>query len=64
MTSREVFKKLQAAGWIIRAQEGSHVHLKHPDRLGNVTVPHPRRDMPIGTLNSIERQSGMTLDRK
>jgi hypothetical protein len=26
---------------------------------GNVTVPHPRKDFPIGTLKSIERQSGI-----
>jgi hypothetical protein len=28
---------------------------------GRVTVPHPKRDMPIGTLRSIEDQSGLKL---
>jgi len=28
---------------------------------GRVTVPHPERDIPMGTLKSIERQSGLKL---
>lgn len=28
---------------------------------GRVTVPHPKRDLPIGTLRSIEKQSGIKL---
>ena len=35
--------------------------LKHAQRPGRVTVPHPKRDLPIGTLKSIERQSGIRL---
>ncbi|MGH6677677.1 MAG: type II toxin-antitoxin system HicA family toxin [Bradyrhizobium sp.] len=26
-----------------------------------VTVPHPERDIPVGTLKSIEKQSGLKL---
>jgi predicted RNA binding protein YcfA (HicA-like mRNA interferase family) len=26
-----------------------------------VTVPHPRRDIPPGTLKSVERQAGVKL---
>jgi hypothetical protein len=42
--------------------EGSHQHFKHPNKAGIVTVPHPRKDIPIGTLKSIERQSGVALN--
>ncbi|WP_102782581.1 type II toxin-antitoxin system HicA family toxin [Thalassospira sp. GB04J01] len=28
---------------------------------GRVTVPHPKRDLPEGTVKSIERQSGIKL---
>jgi len=31
----------------------------HPDKMGRVTVPHPKKEIPIGTLKSIERQSGI-----
>ncbi|MBI3708716.1 MAG: type II toxin-antitoxin system HicA family toxin [Proteobacteria bacterium] len=26
-----------------------------------VTVPHPQKELPIGTIKSIERQSGLKL---
>jgi predicted RNA binding protein YcfA (HicA-like mRNA interferase family) len=42
-------------------RKGSHVQFKHPTRPGRVTVPHPNRDIKIGTLRSIERQSGIRL---
>jgi len=30
-------------------------------KAGRVTVPHPNRDLPIGTLRSIERQAQIKL---
>lgn len=35
----------------------SHCHFRHPDRPGTVTVPHPKSEMGIGTIKSIEKQS-------
>jgi predicted RNA binding protein YcfA (HicA-like mRNA interferase family) len=61
MNSREIIAALEKAGWVRVAQRGSHVQLKHPNKAGRVTVPHPSRDIPIGTLRSIERQSGLRL---
>jgi predicted RNA binding protein YcfA (HicA-like mRNA interferase family) len=61
MQSREVIAALKANGWVEVARKGSHAQFKHPERPGRVTVPHPRRDIPIGTLRSIERQSGIRL---
>jgi predicted RNA binding protein YcfA (HicA-like mRNA interferase family) len=62
VSSREVIRRLLAAGWVRVAQRGSHVQFKHPDRPGRVTVPHPEKDLPIGTLRSIEEQAGIRLD--
>ena len=56
-----MIRALEADGWVVVAQRGSHRQFKHPTRPGRVTVPHPRRDMPVGTLHSIERQSGLKL---
>lgn len=42
-------------------KKGSHVQFKHPTKTGRVTVPHPKRDVPLGTLKAIERQSGLKL---
>lgn len=61
MHSREIIKRLTKAGFVKVGQAGSHVQMKHPDRAGRVTIPHPRKDMPIGTLKSIEKQSGVRL---
>ena len=61
MDSRKVISALEADGWVKVAQRGSHVQLKHPSKPGRVTVPHPKRDLPVGTLRSIEKQAGLPL---
>ncbi|MCT2398545.1 type II toxin-antitoxin system HicA family toxin [Novosphingobium mangrovi (ex Huang et al. 2023)] len=61
MKSGEIIKKLEAEGWRFVRQKGSHQHFKHPERPGTVTVPHPKSDMGIGTIRSIEKQSGVKL---
>jgi predicted RNA binding protein YcfA (HicA-like mRNA interferase family) len=61
MRSREIIAALAKDGWKEVAHKGSHVQFKHPTKPGRVTVPHPERDIPIGTLKSIEKQSGLKL---
>jgi len=61
MRSREVVAALERAGWQQVRQKGSHLQFKHPRQRGLVTVPHPNPDIPIGTLKSIEKQSGLKL---
>jgi predicted RNA binding protein YcfA (HicA-like mRNA interferase family) len=61
VSSAEVIRRLRAAGWELARVKGSHHHFRHQQRPGIVTVPHPKKDLPIGTLRSIERQSGVTL---
>ncbi|GLK57262.1 putative RNA binding protein YcfA (HicA-like mRNA interferase family) [Methylopila capsulata] len=61
MDSRSIIAALLAAGWFEANRVGSHVQFKHPKRPGRVTVPHPKRNLPLGTLRSIEKQSGLKL---
>jgi len=61
MNSRQIIKELQKDGWFEVAHVGSHKQLKHPTKKGRVTVPHPKRDIPIGTLRSIEKQARVKL---
>jgi predicted RNA binding protein YcfA (HicA-like mRNA interferase family) len=61
MRSREIIAALEAAGWREVTRKGSHVQFKHPTIPGRVTVPRPERDIPKGTLRSIERQSNLKL---
>lgn len=61
MDSREVIRRLIQNGWYEVRQSGSHKQFKHPSKPGRVTVVHPKRDIPTGTLKSIERQAGIKL---
>jgi len=61
MKSADIIAALLSDGWHEVARKGSHVQFKHPVKAGRVTVPHPKRDIPIGTLKSIEKQSGLKL---
>ncbi|WP_173511468.1 type II toxin-antitoxin system HicA family toxin [Sinorhizobium psoraleae] len=61
MRSGDIIAALQEDGWYDVARKGSHVQFKHPEKPGRVTVPHPKRDLPTGTLRSIEKQSGLRL---
>jgi predicted RNA binding protein YcfA (HicA-like mRNA interferase family) len=61
MSSREVIQRLRSDGWFEVAQKGSHKQFKRHTKPGRVTVPHPVRDIPIGTLRSIENQAGLKL---
>lgn len=58
-SSREVLKMLQDDGWYLVNVAGSHHQFKHPSKPGRVTVKHPDKDIPLPTLKSIERQSGL-----
>jgi predicted RNA binding protein YcfA (HicA-like mRNA interferase family) len=61
MNSRELIRELKKDGWYEVNQVGSHKQFKHSTKKGRVTVPHPKRDIPIGTLKSVERQAGIKL---
>lgn len=59
MNSKELIKVLEADGWVKHTQKGSHCQYKHPIKKGKVTVPHPKKDFPIKTLQSILKQAGL-----
>ena len=61
VTSADVIRALKRDGWSEVRVKGSHHHFKHPTKPGIVTVPHPKKDIPRGTLGSIERQAGIPL---
>ena len=58
-SSREIIRQLQADGWYEVGCDGDHHQFKHPTKKGRVTVTHPKKDIPTGTVKSIERQSGV-----
>lgn len=58
MTSKEIIKRLKKEGWVKVGGKGDHEKFKHPRLFGHVIVPHPRKDIRPGTLNSIFKQAG------
>ncbi|ORE91127.1 type II toxin-antitoxin system HicA family toxin [Aurantimonas sp. 22II-16-19i] len=64
MDSRRILARLLEDGWVEVRQRGSHLQLRHPRKPGLVTLPHPKRDVPLGTLRAIEKQSGLKLRRE
>lgn len=59
MSSREIIARLKREGWLLHRTRGSHQIFKHPEKpLALVVVPHPKKDMPIGTLRDIMRCAG------
>ena len=58
MTSREIIQRLNREGWALVRTKGDHHVFRKPDGGGIVVVPHPKRDIPLGTLRSIFKQAG------
>ena len=60
MTAREVLKKLKAAGWIL-SEGGNHTKAVSPDGTKTTIVWRHTKDIPVGTLAAIEKQTGIKL---
>lgn len=58
MNSANLMQRLLSEGWVRVGGKGDHAKFKHPLKAGHVVVPHPRKDIRIGTLRSIFRQAG------
>lgn len=58
-SSREVLEILKKNGWYEVGCDGDHHQFKHPSKKGKVTITHPKKDIPSGTLKSISKQSGI-----
>jgi predicted RNA binding protein YcfA (HicA-like mRNA interferase family) len=62
VTARDTLRAIQANGWQVVRTTGSHVHLSHESKPGIVTIAMHPGTIPLGTLRSIIRQSGLTID--
>lgn len=58
-SSREVIEILEANGWIYKNTRGSHHQYENKTTGKKVTVKHPAKTIPIGTLKNISRQTGI-----
>ncbi|MFV0385603.1 type II toxin-antitoxin system HicA family toxin [Paracoccus sp. (in: a-proteobacteria)] len=55
--SRKLLKRLKDEGFEEIQKRGSHLKLRKGDR--TVILPHPKKDLPLGTVRSIYRQAGL-----
>ena len=60
-TSRELINIVKNDGWMLARVEGSHHIFKHEVKKGIVTIPHPRKDIPVKTIKSILTQAGINI---
>jgi predicted RNA binding protein YcfA (HicA-like mRNA interferase family) len=56
--SRDIVRRLSADGFLLVSTRGSHHKYRHPASGRTVILPHPRKDIPAGTVRSIYRQAG------
>lgn len=54
--SRKLLKLLKDAGFEEVSKRGSHLKLRKGDR--TVILPHPKKDLPTGTVRSIYEAAG------
>jgi predicted RNA binding protein YcfA (HicA-like mRNA interferase family) len=60
--SRDIIKRLRESGFEPVSVRGSHHKFRHGVTGRIVIVPHPRRDIPAGTVRSIYDQAGWQKD--
>lgn len=58
-SSKELIKLIEKNGWYLVHTRGSHHQFKHPTKPNRVTIPHPKKDVPIKTVKSILKQAGL-----
>jgi predicted RNA binding protein YcfA (HicA-like mRNA interferase family) len=55
-SSRKIMQKLEADGFVLVSVKGSHQKFRKANRV--VILPHPKKDLPLGTVRQIYKQAG------
>ena len=55
-SSKAIIKRLRAEGWAHVSTRGSHQKFRRGSE--TLIVPHPKKDLPLGTARSIARAAG------
>ena len=58
-SSKEIIKIIKADGWKLKKSDGDHFNFVHDTKPGKVTITHPVKNIPKGTVNSILKQAGL-----
>ncbi len=60
--SKAILRRLNREGWVVTRIAGSHHICRHAGGGKIVIVPHPKKDLPLGTVKNIYRQAGWPRD--
>ena len=60
--SRDIIRRLRQEGYEQVSVSGSHHKFVHKLLRRRVIVPHPKRDLPVGTVRAIYRDAGWEKD--
>jgi len=56
--SSRIIARLKKEGWEEVSQRGSHLKLRLREAGAVIIVPHPKKDLPLGTARKIAKQAG------
>ena len=60
--SRDIYRRLVADGWVLDRINGSHHIFTKSGAERAIPVPHPKKDIPLGTARSIYKAAGWKID--
>ena len=63
-TAKKLRKIIEADGWYIVRQDGSHAQFKHPVKKNLTTIPIHDKDMKKGTAMGVLKQVGIKKGRE
>jgi predicted RNA binding protein YcfA (HicA-like mRNA interferase family) len=65
MKSSELLRILKADGWFEVRQTGSHIIMRHAEKLNQVSVPfHAGKEVKKGTLQSILKDAEIKITKR
>jgi len=63
LNAKQVINQLKKAGFVEVSQSGSHLKLFNSETCRTAIVPiHSSKDLPLGTLKSIEKQADIKFE--
>jgi len=62
VSGKQAVKAFVSAGWVEDRQKGSHLILIKPGHMTSLSVPQ-HKELAPGTLRSLIRAAGMTVDQ-
>jgi len=60
--SKDIIRRLEKDGWVLRRINGSHHIYMHPTKPGRPNVPFPKKDLPLKTVLDIYKNAGWEKD--